>query len=79
MVWAIGFGIWTMVSIIVTPLVGYFLFALSRHGQRPKRFAENNRFRPASWNYLASRRTENFWRAGVTKSYRREVKRPRTG
>jgi hypothetical protein len=74
---AIVLGVWTLVSIVVSPLIGYFLFALGKREQRVKRSAADSRFRPTPWNYLSFRRHENVRRAGLTKFYRREAKGPR--
>jgi hypothetical protein len=75
----IALGGWMLVSIVVTPLIGYFLYVMSRRGSLPKRSAADNRYRPPVWNYLTSRRQENLRRSELTKPHRRQAGGPRAG
>jgi hypothetical protein len=76
---AIVLGIWTLASIVVTPLIGYFLFFTSQQGNPPKRARADSRFRPAAWTYLGSGRQDYLRRAGQAKLHRREIGGPRAG
>lgn len=74
---AIVLGIWMVVSIVVTPLIGYALFALrERHGTA-KQLSTGTRLRPASWTHLNARRHVSLHRAIPAK--RRAVQGHRTG
>ncbi|MBA2588366.1 MAG: hypothetical protein H0U98_07040 [Alphaproteobacteria bacterium] len=59
-----------LVSIVVTPLIAYFLFVMGKQGRMPKRSAADSRFRTPGWNYLKSRRQEPPRRAAFTKLHR---------
>jgi hypothetical protein len=74
---AIVLGIWVVVSILITPLIGYFLFVLSSSERLPKRYLPQRPFRPLNWNYPTARRQETLRHAANSKFHRRQT--PRTG
>jgi hypothetical protein len=76
---AIALGGWVLASIIVTPLIGYFLFAVGKQRSLPQRSGADKRFRPPAWNYLTARRQENLGRSNLTKPHRRQAGGPRAG
>lgn len=53
---AIVLGIWIVVSIVVTPLIGYFLFALRDRQGIAKRSSPAKRLRPTNWGHLNAHR-----------------------
>jgi hypothetical protein len=76
---AIGLGVWTAISIIVTPIIGYFLFVLDSREHLPQQSADHDRPRASYWSYVTSRRRENVQRRAIMKLHRREVRGPRAG
>jgi hypothetical protein len=80
MLMAILLGTWVLVSILVTPLIGYLLYAVRRPRHLSNRSATPKRHRSPAWNYLASRRPEYpRHTAGLSKSHRHEARGPRAG
>jgi hypothetical protein len=74
---AIVLGIWIVASIVVTPMIGYFLFALGKNGKAPKRSSPGNRSRAAMGAYLAANR--RLYSKRTKPAERRAVLGPRAG
>ena len=76
---AILLGIWMLVSIVATPLIGYFLSVTNTQLNIPTRSTQDSRVRPAVWAYGNSRRQETPRRVSLVKPHGREVRSPRAG
>lgn len=77
MVIAVVLGGWILVSIVLSPLIGFLLFAVGKQEQLAKRLPAENRFRTVTATGLSAKRSENL-RRGLS-WHHREMKRPRAG
>jgi hypothetical protein len=76
MLFAIVLGVWMTASVVLTPVIGHFLYALTRRERVAKR-SSMVRVRPAGWGHLASHRPLHSPR--TIHVQRRAVRGPRAG
>jgi predicted LPLAT superfamily acyltransferase len=55
---ALLLGTWVLASIILTPLIGYFLHSVRKPRRQSQRWASDARYRAPVWMQLPTRRQE---------------------
>jgi len=76
---AIVLGGWTLMSLLLTPLIGKFLYALGGSKDFTPYCRHSGAYKPSSWNKTRLGGYGSVRRNVAPKLYRREARGPRTG